>query len=157
MMKRFCSALLTLALLVSSCAAAFASSDDCVFTLTFNYEEYSNEDVAMVERALSALPLSDVSITDEKGYSRKTTVTKDGVSTVSYSYGFKNIILQCEKKGDTQYIWHIATEAFPRGEYSGPDEFSDIWVSNHPNCQLKTRIVIEYQDLYALVFLYREK
>ena len=157
MKKRVFSVLLILVLLMSSCILASADSEDCLFTLSFNFDEHSSEDVAMVDLALSSMLLSNVKIEDENGYSRVTTVTKDGISTTTYSYGFTSLVLQCEKSGDTLYTWHISTDAYPKSELGNKKDFAAIWEKNHPDCRRITQITIEFDDLYGFVVLYHEK
>ncbi len=155
-MKHVFSVVLALLVFMASCTAAVADSESFSFTLSFNFDVRSLEDISMIDSALSSMRLSNVDITDENGYSSVRTVTNNGVSTTTYGYGFDNIILHCEKDGDSLYVWHIAVEAHPKSIYKSSDDFLDTWENNHPGTTVRTRIMISFDDLNAFVVLYHE-
>ena len=132
-----------------------------MFKMTFDFNDRELTDLEQVNTALSALRFSNVEMENSDGY-LATTTTYDAETQrpkgITYNYGFDHLELACERdEGDELHTWQVDTQAFPKGEVSGSDEFHDIWCGEYPNRAVRTLMQYSFKEADAFVVLYHEK
>ena len=133
-----------------------------MFKMQFDFTDRSEQDLSVVNQALTGMRLSLIRVEDHKGYNA-VSVTYDhaaGTQETSARYGIDRIVLSCEMNPDEDgdlFTWQIDTASIPKGQIVNGSVFHDLWCAEHPGRVMRAMIQIEFNDYDAFLVLHHEK
>ena len=118
--------------------------------MRFDFENRKLTDLDYVNKALSAMRLSDVNVEESDGYLEVTTAydfETHQPTEITYNYGFDYLVLACEDtEGDEMYTWQVTTVAFPKGKVPDTNAFHEKWCSEHPDRAMRSLIHYTFEE-----------
>lgn len=133
-----------------------------MFKMQFDFTNRAEEDLSVINRALSGLPLSLVRVEDHKGYNAVSVTFDHAADTqeTTARYGIDHMVLSCEANPDEDgdlFTWQVDTASLPKGRVMNSSVFHDLWCTEHPDRVMRTLIQIDFKDYNAFLILHHEK
>lgn len=129
---------------------------DMPFNLEFHFKNRRESDLLQINNALARYELQNVEFVERRGYlaTETTTQVATGEKKTSYWYGLDDCILRCTpaKPGEGQ-VFQISTMT----EEKNVEDCVLLWQENNPGRQLRYKIFLVYEQVYALILLHHEQ
>lgn len=128
---------------------------DAPFRREFHFRGRQESDLEKINAELRDLELDDLTLEDFDGYlATETTVSPTGKESVRYWYGLDNCVLTGRRTAPGAGFRYRLEAVTTQGD----DELcTEQWRQAHPDRVLRLRIVVEYDNVKAMLLLHHPK